>query len=67
MADAEAFHAVAQELAIAIVGHLAEDAGIEAEHSRPSEMIEDHAADGGLFDCDAMLARIEDHFFVGAE
>src|SRR6266481_8731539 len=41
MADAETIHTVAQELAVAVVAHLAEDAGFEPEDSAPSEMIED--------------------------
>src|SRR5258708_953496 len=53
MANAEAIHAVAQELAVAVVAHLAEDAGFEPEDSAPSEMIEDETTDLGAFDCGA--------------
>ena len=67
MPDAEALHPVAQKLAVAIVAHLAEDAGLKPEHPRPTEMIEDDAADGRLFDCDARAVRIENNFFVGLD
>src|SRR5580693_9316093 len=49
MADAEAIHSVAQKFAVAVVAHLAEDAGFEAEDAGPSEMVEDEAADLGAF------------------
>ena len=67
MADAEAIHAVAQELAVAIVAHLAEDAGLEPEDAAPSEMVEDEAADLRAFDRGAGGMRAEQDFFVGAD
>ena len=67
MADAEAIHPVAQELAVAVVAHLAKDAGFEAEDSAPSEMIEDEAADLSALDGSAGGMRAEQDFFVGAD
>ncbi len=67
MADAEALHPVAQEFSVAIVAHLAEDAGLQPEHARPSEMIEDDAADGSLFDCSAGAVGVENNFFVSPD
>ena len=67
MADAEAIHAVAQELAVAVVAHLAEDAGLESEDSAPAEMVENEAADLGAFDGGAGGMRAQQDFFVGAD
>ena len=67
MADAEAIHAVAQELAVAIVAHLAEDAGFEPEDAAPSEMIQHEAADLRAFDRGAGGVRAQQDFFVGAD
>ena len=67
MADAETIHAVAQKLAVAVVAHLAEDAGFEAEDPAPSEMIEDQTADLRAFDRRAGGMRAEQDFFVGAD
>ena len=67
MADAEAIHSVAQEFAVAVVAHLAEDAGFEAEDSRPAEMVEDEAADLRAFDGGAGGMRAQQDFFVGAD
>ena len=67
MADAEAIHAVAQELAVAIVAHLAEDAGFEPEDAAPSEMVQDEAADLRAFDRGAGGMRAQQDFFVGAD
>ncbi len=67
MADAEAIHSVAEKLAVAVVAHLAEDAGLEAEDSGPSEVIEDETADLGAFDRRARCVRAEQDFFIGAD
>ncbi len=66
MANAEAIHPVAEELAIAIVAHLAEDAGFQAEDSAPSEMVEHQPADLRALDGGAGGVRAEQNFFVGA-
>ena len=47
MADAERVHPAAQNFAIAIVAHLAEDADVEPQNASPSEVVENHATDGG--------------------
>ena len=67
MANAEAIHPVAQELAVAIVAHLAEDAGFETEDAAPSEMVQDEAADLRAFDRGAGGMRAEQDLFVGAD
>ncbi len=67
MADAEAIHPVAQELAVAIVAHLAEDAGFEPEDSAPSEMVQDETADLRAFHRGAGGMRAQQDFFVGAD
>ena len=67
VADAEAIHAVAQKLAVAVVAHLAEDAGFEAEDSAPSEVIKNETADLSAFDRGAGGMRAEQDFFVGAD
>ena len=67
MADAEALHPVAQEFAVAIIAHLAEDAGFQPEHAGPAEMVEDDAADRRLFDRVARAVGIENNFFVGLD
>src|ERR1700722_6365093 len=67
MGEAEAIHPVAQELAVAVVAHLAEDAGLEAKDAGPSEVIEDEAADLSAFDRGTCGMRAEQDFLVGAD
>src|SRR5690348_12644866 len=45
MTDTERIHAVAQEFAVGVVAHLAEDAGVEAEDTGPAQMVEHNAPD----------------------
>src|ERR1019366_245267 len=67
MANAEAIHPGAEKLAVAVVAHLAEDAGFEAQDSGPSEMVQDQPADLRAFDGGAGGVRAEQNFFVGAD
>jgi hypothetical protein len=67
MANPEAIHAVAQEFAVAVVAHLAEDAGFQPENAAPSEMVQDQAADLRAFDRGAGGMRAQQDFLVGAD
>ena len=58
--------AVAQELAVAIVAHLAEDAGFEPEDARPSEMVQHQAADRVAFDRGAGAVCASSRIFSSA-
>jgi len=67
MADAESVHPVAQELAVAVVAHLAEDAGFQPEDSAPSEVVQNEAADLRTFHRGARGMCAQQDFFVGAD
>ncbi len=67
MPNPQAIHSLAQELAVAIVAELAENAGRKPENPAPSKMIEDQAADLGAFDRGARGMRSQQDFFVGAD
>ena len=68
MANAELIHRAAQELAVAVGADFAERANFESQHARPSEMIQDQAADRRAFHPAAVaMMRVERDFLVGAD
>src|ERR1700722_3805528 len=63
--DADRIHAAAQDFTVPIVAHLAENADVEPQHPRPSEMIKHYAADRWRFA--AAAPGVEQDLLVGAD